>query len=170
MATEIQFEYTGLDELTQRLSTGDTKLRITLNEGLRAIGKLFVPAKGTGRLADETPKRTGKLARSTYFTITGAPEEQELDILQPAHTEDGDFYGLYVREGTAPHEIRPNKAKALRWTGPEGQVVFSRLVHHPGTRANPYHVRTVQALMPQVQLIVNQIGAKVTAYLSGKGG
>jgi len=170
MGTEFYFEATGLEELSAGMSRGPTILRITLNEGLRAIGRLFVPAKGTGPLADETPKRTGKLARSTYFTIQGAPDEQELDILQPARTEEGDFYGLYVREGTAPHEIRPKKAKALRWTEPGGEVVFSRLVHHPGTKANPYHVRTVQAHEGEVQAIVNEMGAKVTAYLSGKGG
>ena len=170
MATEIYLEAEGLSELSKWLSTGPTILRITLNDGLRAIGRLFVPAKGIGPLADETPKRSGKLARSSYFTITGAPDEQELDILQPARTEEGDFYGLYVREGTAPHEIRPKRAKALRWTEPSGEVVFSRLVHHPGTKANPYHVRTVQTLMPEVQRIVNEMGAKVIAYLSGKGG
>ncbi len=170
MATEFQFEYEGMEELTRRLNTGDTVLRITLNEGLRAIGRLFVPAKGTGPLADETPKRKGKLARSTYFTIGGSPEVQELDILQPARSEEGDFYGLYVREGTAPHIIKPKRAKALRWTEPDGEVVFRRLVHHPGTTANKYHVRVLMAHVPDVQRIVNEMGAKVTAYLSGKGG
>ncbi len=169
MASEIEFSYDGMEELERRLNSGDTMMRITLNDGLRAIGRLFVPAKGTGPLADETPKRTGKLARSTYFTITGGPADQELDILQPAHTEGGDFYGVYVREGTAPHEIRPKKAKALRFMI-GNRVVFSRVVHHPGTKANPYHHRVVARYMPEVQSICNEIGAKITAYLSGEGG
>ncbi|MDP2364511.1 MAG: hypothetical protein Q8M94_12180 [Ignavibacteria bacterium] len=154
--------------MRQRLQSGDTVMRITLNDGLRAIGRLFVPAKGTGPLADETPKRTGKLARSTYFTIQGAPEDQELDILQPAQTGEGDFYGLYVREGTAPHVIVPKRARALRFEI-GGKVLFRKLVHHPGTKANPYHRRVLARLRPEVQNLVNKMGAKVVAYLSGKG-
>ncbi len=169
MTTEIQFEVQGMEELKKRLNNGDTVMRITLNEGLRAIGRLIVPAKGTGPLADETPKRTGKLARSTYFTIQGAPEDQELDVLQPARSEEGDFYGLYVREGTKPHEIRPKNKRALRFMM-DDRVVFALRVKHPGTKANPYHKRVLARLMPDIQAIVNQMGAKITAYISGKGG
>jgi len=170
VATEINFDVEGMEELRQRLRAGDTVMRITLNEGLRAIGRLIVPAKGTGPLADETPKRTGKLARSSYFTITGAPEDQELDVLQPARTEEGDFYGLYVREGTEPHEIRARRAQALRFELPDGRVIYRHKVHHPGTAPNPYHKRVLAMLMPDIQNIVNRMGAKITAYVSGKGG
>jgi hypothetical protein len=45
-------------------------------------------------------------------------------------------YGIYVHEGTRPHEIRPVIAKALanRRTG----QFFGKLVHHPGTKAQPF--------------------------------
>lgn len=36
--------------------------------------------------------------------------------------------------GSKPHVIRPRKAKALRFAGPNG-VVFARFVNHPGTPA-----------------------------------
>ena len=171
MASEITFEVHGLKELQERLSNGDYLMRISLNEGLRAIGKLIVPAKGTGPLADETPKRTGKLARSTFFRISGM-ELQELVVLQPARTPEeygGHFYGWFVREGTAPHEkpIVPRLAKALHFfIG--GHEVFAMKVKHPGTRPNPYHHRVLARLMPDIQNIVNQVGVRITGYLSGK--
>ena len=167
MATEISFEVQGLKELQDKLNRGDTVLRVSLNEGLRKIGQLFVPTKGTGPLANETPKRTGKGSRSTFFRIQGDPRNQRLEILQPATTEDGTFYMFLVREGTKPHEIRPTKAKALRFEW-NGEVIFRMLVHHPGTFPNAYHKRVLARLFPQVQDIVNKIGLKVTAYLSGR--
>lgn len=167
MATTIDFEVQGFNELKDRLNRGDTLMRITLNEGLRAIGRLIVPAKGTGPLADETPKRTGKLARSSFFMLRGGTENQELAVMQPAQTDEGVFYGELVREGTKPHEIRPKKAKALRFMIGD-EVIFTTRVNHPGTKANPYHKRVLSILMPRIQEIVNQMGRKVTAYLSGK--
>lgn len=169
MASEITFEAHGLDELQERLSNGDTMMRITLNDALRAIGKLIVPAKGTGPLADETPKRTGKLARSTFFRITDR-ELQELVVLQPARTPEqygGHFYGWFVREGTAPHEIVPRLAKALRFFIGD-QEIFAMKVNHPGTQANPYHRRVMANLMPQIQQVVERVGIRITGYLSGK--
>lgn len=169
MASEVTFEVHGLTELQERLNQGDTLLRITLNEGLRKIGSLIVPAKGTGPLADETPKRTGKLARSTFYRISGK-NQQELVVLQPARTPElygAHFYGWFVREGTEPHEIRPVNAKALHFFMGDEEV-FATKVNHPGTLPNPYHKRTLTKLMPHIQQIVNRMGERITAYLSGK--
>ncbi len=46
-------------------------------------------------------------------------------------------YALAHHEGTKPHIIKPNKAKALRFTAGT-RVIYSRAVRHPGTRANRY--------------------------------
>ena len=169
MASEIVFETIGLKELQDKLNRGDAVMRITLNDALRGIGRLFVPAKGTGPLADETPRRTGKLARSTFFRISGK-DLQEVVILQPARTPEeygGHFYGWFVREGTEPHEIRPRLAKALRFFIGDEEV-FAMKVDHPGTRPNPYHKRVLSRLMPDVQAIVHRVGLRITGYISGK--
>lgn len=168
MTTAIEFEVQGMKELTQRMNrASDTVIRVTLNDGLRRLGRLFVPAKGSGPLARETPKRTGKLARSTYFRIAGGPRDQRLEVLQPAMTEEGAFYGFWVREGTDPHIIRPRRAKALRFEI-DGEIIFAMKVNHPGTDPNPYHKRVLAQLRGGVQQIVNDMGAKITAYLSGR--
>ncbi len=166
----VEFDFKELSIMRRRFETApDAVVKIALNDGMRAIARLFVPTKGTGPLAEATPKISGKLARSTFFQITGAPMRQILTIMQPARTPEGAFYGEFVREGTEPHEIRPVKAKALRWIGPAGTPIFAMLVHHPGNQPNPYHHRTMARLKPQVQRIITKMGERVTAYLSGRG-
>jgi hypothetical protein len=46
-------------------------------------------------------------------------------------------YALAHHEGTKPHIIRPDRAKALRFTS-GSRIIYSRAVKHPGTRANRY--------------------------------
>lgn len=167
MATEIYFDYRGGRELAARLKNVDSRIKISVNDGLRAIGRTIVPNKGIGPLANETPKRTGKLARSTFFQILGGINNQWLQVMQPARTEEGEFYGHFVREGTRPHEIRPRKARVLRFEY-QGEVVFAMKVNHPGTWPNPYHKRALALLRPAIQRIVRDMGTKVTAYLSGR--
>jgi len=163
----IDFEVQGLDDLTKRMQNGSTYVKISLNEGLRAIGRLIVPAKGSGPLADETPRVTGKLARSSFFQIVGGTQNQMLKVSQPAMNEAGDFYGFWVREGTDPHEIRPKNKLALRFMI-GGQVIFAKKVNHPGTKPNKYHHRVLARLKAPIQNIVNQMGQRITAQLSGR--
>lgn len=49
----------------------------------------------------------------------------------------------YVLRGTRPHIIRPRRARALRFEV-GGRVVFSKLVHHPGTDANDFFARALR--------------------------
>lgn len=46
-------------------------------------------------------------------------------------------YAAYVELGTLPHIIRPVNARALRWMNETG-IHFARIVHHPGTRPQPF--------------------------------
>lgn len=48
-----------------------------------------------------------------------------------------------VLDGTRPHLIRPRRARALRFTV-GGDVVFSKLVRHPGTRPNNFLARALR--------------------------
>lgn len=44
---------------------------------------------------------------------------------------------LYVVNGTRPHQIRPVRARALRFTT-GGRIVFAKLVNHPGTKPDDF--------------------------------
>lgn len=52
----------------------------------------------------------------------------------------------YVINGTRPHQIRPVRARALRFTV-GGRVVFARLVNHPGTTANDFLNKSLPAAL-----------------------
>jgi hypothetical protein len=164
MATLIEFRVEGLNELSDRIKKlTDTELFIMLNEALRDIGRLFVPAKGTGPLADATPRITGKLARSSVFQIVGGPGDQHLEIRQGARSPLGVFYGFIVREGRGP--VRAIKAKALHFFI-HGEELFRKSVGP--APANPYHLRVMEMLKPEIQLIVNKVGQKIVAFMSGQ--
>lgn len=50
---------------------------------------------------------------------------------------------LFVLNGTRPHLIRPRRKKALRFEV-GGEVVFAKLVRHPGTRPNDFLGRALR--------------------------
>lgn len=52
-------------------------------------------------------------------------------------------YARFVNDGTAPHQIRPTRARALRFRV-GGRIVFARVVNHPGTRARPFLDRALR--------------------------
>lgn len=49
-------------------------------------------------------------------------------------------YWATVEYGSEPHVIRPNRKKALHWTGDRHP---SKRVHHPGTPAQPFMRRAL---------------------------
>ena len=161
----IEFDYSELTALNKRVNeSGDTIARITLNDGLRKLGRLFVPATGTGPLANATPRVPGKLARSTVFQIIGGGMNQVLEIRQAAKSPEGVYYGFIVREGRRP--VQAVNAKFLHFF--IDGVEFFRKSVGPAA-ANPYHRRVLQQLMPQVQKIAREMGEKIGAYISGRG-
>lgn len=87
------------------------------------------------------PRKTGHLQRSIVpgqLTTSSAVVE--------ARTP----YAGYVEHGTRAHIIKPKNAKALAWGGERrltgklksgsSPTHFAKVVHHPGTKAEPYLV------------------------------
>jgi hypothetical protein len=88
---------------------------------------------GAGRLRDSIKSERVAGAASVVLTFT-------------AHVP----YAGFVLAGTGPHDIRPRNAQALHWTGPNGPM-FARLVHHPGTRPDPFPERAIRPLEGAIQ-------------------
>lgn len=88
---------------------------------------------GAGRLKDSIRSERAAGAASVVLTFTANVP-----------------YAGFVLEGTGPHDIRPRNTQALHWTGPSGPM-FARLVHHPGTRPNPFPERAIRPLEPAIQ-------------------
>lgn len=98
-----------------------------------------------------TPRRTGNLQRSILHRIDTAPIPTFAEVgLLGGGPESGfgQRYGVYVHEGTAPHIIRPRRARALYWKGARHPV---RQVAHPGTRPRPFLREAAVATQGQIQ-------------------
>jgi HK97 gp10 family phage protein len=79
------------------------------------------------------PWKTGKLAGSIVKEVGDG--EAEVQALAP--------YAVFVEFGTAPHEIRPVNASVLAFEA-GGKMVFTPLVRHPGSKANPFMERAAE--------------------------
>lgn len=164
--TEIDYDFNELEQLKNRVvGAGDTVTRISINEGFRKIGRLIVPASGTGPLADATPRVSGKLRRSTVFQIIGGPMNQVLEIRQAARSALGVYYGFIVREGRGP--VFAKEGGYLHFF--IGGTEFFRKSVGPA-KPNPYHRGVLAKLKPQIQKVMNDMGRKIIAHINGVEG
>ena len=67
----------------------------------------------------------------------------------------GAKYGGYVHQGTRPHVILPRNKKMLAWKVGKGYR-FAKIVHHPGTKANPFLQKAVDKERPIYMLNLKQ--------------
>jgi len=159
MTSEIYLDVKDLDAFAKRVNeAGDTIARISINEGLRRLGHLVTPP-----LRAETPVRTGKLRNSTVFQIIGGAMNQALEIRQAATSPEGVYYGYIVREGRGPVFAKAGHYLHFFIGGKE---FFRKSV--AAAPANPYHIRVLDRLMPQIQEVVNDMAIKIVAYISGQ--
>ena len=137
-------------------------LRLAMvNDTLRACDKILTPA-----IKAETPVISGKLQKSTHHRITSSGGDQVLEITQNAKTKRGVSYGIFVREGTKPHEIRPRDVKALHFfIG--GREVFVMKVHHPGTKPNDYPQRAYEKVSGEIDNTVAKVNQMTAGRLAG---
>jgi hypothetical protein len=85
------------------------------------------------QMYSNAPWRSGFLAQSIKKEVS----EGKVDIKPLAP------YAIYVEKGTRPHVIRPVNASCLAFeSGMLGGMVFTRLVHHPGAKPNPFVAQT----------------------------
>ena len=94
------------------------------------------------------PWRTGKLARSIV---------KEVDEDGVASIKALAPYAIHVIKGTAPHEIRPVNASCLAFKVAGGDMVFRKVVRHPGTKPNPFLERAVEKARDQVESLFAEL-------------
>ncbi len=73
------------------------------------------------------------------------------------------IYAKFVEYGTQPHVIIAKNAKVLanRKTG----QIFGKVVHHPGSRANPFMERLAAAATPTINKIMAEGLANIVSSL-----
>lgn len=130
---DVKVEVSGLDIKTLRL---EKPIR-------RLLEKAADFAEET--MKKKAPKRTGRLRRSIRKRV--GRFEAEIGPTVP--------YAVYVEYGTRPHIIRPVRARALRFEV-EGEVVFARLVRHPGTKPQRFIRETAEELQSQIPRLASE--------------
>jgi hypothetical protein len=137
--------------------------RVEIEEGwepeiVAAMDKLFAERLGPAIAADA--RRYAPLGPSTPGPPprTGGELRESIEDHMEGHNlviEAHAPYAAYVELGTRPHIIRPHPRVRGGWTGPYtgkpgvgqhsmhwvgggGEDIFAWLVHHPGTRPEPY--------------------------------
>ena len=146
----------GADGLQRRLAA------IASRSGHRAMMNALGNAV-TREAIHRVPQKTRNLARS--IKVTDVSDDRVTIEAQAG-------YALAVERGTRPHIIRPRRAKALRFAASAaGQrlsgsarrgaaVIYARVVHHPGTRAQPYLVPAAQDTIRRSGLVTEDIIAR----------
>lgn len=103
-----------LRDLERRMTNVQTGARNQVGKKTRTLEKSIV-------------KRAGVDARGPYVMLV----------------TEGVDYGLPHHEGTPPHVIQPRTRRFLRFPV-NGQIVFARIVHHPGTQPNHYFTDNIR--------------------------
>jgi hypothetical protein len=142
--TNITIDY---EVARRKLTTVSAKLgpffrimaRKVAGEALRIV-KMYTPPTSPGRtnIKELWMMETTREGTAEIYTIANTYQKNP-DVI------------LFFEEGTVPHIIRPRKCKRLRFFI-EGQEIFSKLVHHPGTPA--YHM--VEQAQRETDYIINQ--------------
>jgi HK97 gp10 family phage protein len=70
-------------------------------------------------------------------------------------------YAVYVEYGTLPHDIRPVNASVLAFAV-GGKMVFTPIVHHPGTRPNPFIEQTVEDVKAKIPELWQELFQEAT--------
>jgi hypothetical protein len=75
-------------------------------------------------------------------------------------------YAPFVELGTAPHIIMAKNARVLANT--KTGEIFGTVVHHPGTKANPFMERIVAAAQPDIDTLFVSALDKVTMAIAAQ--
>ena len=88
------------------------------------------------------PVKSGYLASTVYKEVTRGK-----GVVGAAAS-----YAACVELGSAPHEIRPVNGGVLAFEV-AGKMIFTPVVHHPGTRANPFLRRAADEARGKVDFV-----------------
>ena len=100
------------------------------------------------QMYSNAPWRSGNLAMSIKREVAEGKV-----VIKPLAS-----YALFVEKGTAPHIIRPVNASCLAFQGwMLGGMVFTKLVHHPGTKPNPFVAKTAMETRDEVGRIARRV-------------
>ncbi len=122
---------------------------ISLEPGWRVLGERMLGRAKATCPVDNSEGRQGPHLRESLEVrfITGADPR-----ILIGSSKDGQKLS-WITDGTDPHSIDPVNAKALRWTGAGGTVIFARHVDHPGTKPNDFLLRAIREIAQETSVL-----------------
>lgn len=141
--TQIQVKINGLEDFRDAMKRAPQE---TATQISRAINKSILTVQNQAMKEAPVNKQTGggNLRQNIRAGMVG----RFRGIIEARAP-----YSIFVHEGTAPHDIRPVNKKVLA-NKRTGQF-FGKLVHHPGTRANPFLLRALQNSIYKIEQFFN---------------
>ncbi|MEM2003164.1 MAG: HK97 gp10 family phage protein [Nitrososphaerota archaeon] len=140
MSVSYRVKIDGLEKLLNQLSPEKSKL--IQDKILENTARVMAE-----EVANLSPVRTGQLMRSwSYRKISDSK------YIVGSKAE----YASFVEFGTRPHVIYPRRARALRFEV-DGEVVFARRVHHPGTPAQKFVAQALRLVQNRFRQFANNI-------------
>lgn len=140
--TQIDIKIANLPQIRSAFRKAPKTMVVNLNKAIKK-SILFI----AGESAKRAPVKTGNL-RASHFRPESLEFRNLYGKLQPSPK-----YAVFVHDGTVPHIIEPTTKKALFWKTASHPV---RGVNHPGTIANPFLRRAVDASQGQVDRFFEQ--------------
>lgn len=125
---------TGLQQLQDRLAKSESTVKKWLQKAVVQSAAKTVEIARTG---DMIPWKTGYLNKTFGLPPNGLKISDLVARVGPTAK-----YAFFVHEGTGPHTIYPVNKKALFWKGADHPV---KSVNHPGTKANKFMPRIINA-------------------------
>jgi HK97 gp10 family phage protein len=106
-------------------------------------------------IRERAPHKTGSLQRSILTQVDYPNAQVSAD----------EKYAEYVEYGTKPHIIMPKNKKALYWKGAFSPVT---VVHHPGTKANPFFKTGVENSQDYINEVFLKVIDRLVSELAGR--
>lgn len=152
-----------LDELARRMRGIGRALQTEVPERALRATVVAVTELMTQELRARAPRRTGRFADS----IRGEAAFRAKGVTMAWHGAHPP--AQFLLTGTRPHEIRPVRARALRFEV-QGAVVFARRVQHPGTRPSPFVAEAAAAVAPRLREIATRETLQAAQQALRQGG
>lgn len=144
----------------ERAAADWQKVADEIGKGMRpAVDSALLTARGAARNA--APKVTHRLENSIDRRITRSDDKSATGIVEATAP-----HAKFVLEDTKPHEIVPRRASVLAFES-GGTTVFTRRVHHPGTKAQDFITPTGDVAEPKLEAEANRIIDEAIARFEG---
>ena len=107
--------------------------------------------KDTGQYRTQWAVRQRKRGVKYKTVIHISPGTRKLPV--PYNYDRKTYADLWkwLEDGTIPHEIRPRKARILRFEYPQGsgQIMYRHVVQHPGTKPTRHAAKSMRRVLPR---------------------